>query len=107
MNGMSINLTWTRTIRLGCTEDHDPQREPGPGRDPDGRGLDDHGPDRPGAVGAAVRPDRPAGGGLAAAGLGGGDPGGRGAAPAVAVQAADPAGYDRPRHGDRRGDDAA
>ena len=70
---------------------HDRHRDsapvPGPGRHLDGRGLDDLRPARPGAVGPAVRPGRPAGGGLAAAGLGGSDPAGRRPAPALAVPA--------------------
>src|SRR5260370_36442752 len=94
MNGMSINLTWTRMIALVSTGHHDRQRHavlvPGPGRHGDGRGLDDLRPARPGAVRPAIRPDRPAGGGLAAAGLGGRDPAGRGAAAALAGPAADP-----------------
>src|SRR5260370_19335080 len=105
MDGMSIILTWTLTIRLVSTGHHDRQRHavlvPGPGRHRDGPGLDDVRPARPGAVRPAVRPDRPAGGGLAAAGLGGRDPAGGGAAAALAVPAPDPGGRGRPRRGDR------
>src|SRR6266852_6001363 len=110
MNGMSINLTWTLTIRLVSTGHHDRQRHavlvPGPGRHRDGPGLDDVRPARPGAVRPAVRPDRPAGSGLAAAGLGGRDPAGGGAAEALAVPAPDPGGRGRPRRGDRGADHA-
>src|SRR5260370_4696108 len=106
MNGMSIILTWTLTIRLVSTGHHDRQRHavlvPGPGRHRDGPGLDDVRPARPGAVRPAVRPDRPAGGGLAAAGLGGRDPAGGGAAPAPAGPAPHLCRRRRPPLGDRR-----
>src|SRR2546421_6900144 len=106
MNGMSINITWTRTIRVVSTGHRDQKRDASPHRHVDGRRLDDLRPDRPGAVRPAVRPARTAGYGLAPAGLGRPDPAGRGAPPAVAVPAADPARRDRPGRGDRRGDDA-
>ena len=104
MNGMSTNLTWTRTIGLVSTGSHEHQRRIGASGGPDGRGLDDLRPARPGPVRPAVRPGRPAGCGLAAAGLGGRDPAGRRPAPAQAVPPPDPARDRRPRRGDRRGD---
>src|SRR6266700_8302466 len=98
---MSMNLAWTRTVLVVSTGHHDRHREAGPGRHLDGGGLDGLRAARPGAVGPAVRPGRPAGGGLAAAGLGGPDPAGRRPAPALAVPPPDPGRGGRPRRGDR------
>src|SRR2546430_17636133 len=103
MNGMSINLTWTRTIPVVSTGHRDEERDASPHRRVDGRGLDDLRPDRPGAVRPAVRPARTAGHGLAPASLGRPDPSGRGAPPAVAVPAPGPARRARPGGGGRGG----
>src|SRR5579859_8264656 len=91
----------------GCVYWHrDAQHEAvrGPDRHRDGDGLDHLRPGRLGAECPAVRPDRSAGGGLAAASVGRGGPAGRDPSPAVAVPPPDLARDGCPRRGDRRGD---